>query len=82
MRPLVVLHVRATMKRLHADSTGKSLGAETGRGHCRRRGWSFTAQLTEKQHSQREEILDNTYLYVKVTVDSHLDLLQYTIRQC
>ncbi len=53
VRPLVVLHVRASMERLPANSTGKPLGAQTGRAHSRGRGWSFTAQLTEnKRRSQ------------------------------
>lgn len=58
VRPLVVLHVRASMERLHANSAGKPLGAQTGGAHSRGRRWSFTAQLTEnKQHSQRGRIL-------------------------
>lgn len=55
VRPLVVLHVRASMKRLHAYSAGKPLGAQTaGRARSRGRGWSFAAQLTgNKPHIQR-----------------------------
>lgn len=49
--PLVVLHVRASMKRLHADSTGKPLSTESGRAHCRRGCWSFAAQLREKTNT-------------------------------
>lgn len=30
VRPLVVLHVRASVKRLHAYSTGKSFSVQTG----------------------------------------------------
>lgn len=85
VRPLVVLHVRASMERLHAYSAGKPLGAQTGRAHSRGRGWSFTAQLTEKiQHSQRGGILCVVRsLHAKQLISqSYLHLLQNTIRQC
>lgn len=56
VRPLVVLHVGASVERLHAYSTGKPLGAQTGRAPSGGRGWSFTAQLTQnKWHGQKEQ---------------------------
>lgn len=60
VRPLVVLHVGASVEGLHADATGKPLCAEAGRAHCRRRSWSFAAQLA-KSKSERNKRL---HLYV------------------
>ena len=55
--PLVVLHVRASVERLHAYSAGKPFGAQTGRAHSGGRGWSFTAQLTKNtKHTQMGKI--------------------------
>lgn len=48
VRPLVVLHIGASVERLHAYSAGKPFGAQTRRANRGWRGWSFTAQLTEK----------------------------------
>lgn len=68
VRPLVVLHVGASVERLHADPAGKPLGAQTRRACSRGRGRSFTAQLSEnKQHGQRGQILS-----VVVVTDLHM----------
>ena len=75
VRPLVVLHVRASVKRLHAYSAGKPLGAQaTGRARSRGRGWSFAAQLTgNKPHSQRGGIRSvDRSLHAKTTDFSQL----------
>lgn len=54
--PLVVLHVRASVKRLHAYSTGKPFSVQTGGAYSGGRGRSFTAQLMENGHSQGQRI--------------------------
>lgn len=57
VRPLVVLHVRTSVKRLHAYSTGKPFSVQTGGAYSGGGGRSFTAQLMENRHSQRENRL-------------------------
>lgn len=57
VRPLVVLHVRASVKRFHAYSTGKPFSVQTGGAYSGGRSRSFTAQLMENRHGQREKIL-------------------------
>ena len=83
VRPLVVLHVGASVERLHADSAGKPLGAQTRRARRRGRGRSFAAQLTEnKGHSQRGFwILSVDGSLRAKTNCSYLHLLQDAVRQ-
>lgn len=85
VRPLVVLHIRASVERLHAYAAGEPLGAETGRTHCRGRSWSFTAQLryttnANKQHRQRNTQCRQIFTCQQSL--SYLHLLQNSIRQC
>jgi len=72
--PLVVLHVRASVERLHAYAAGKPLGAQTGRALSRGRGGVFAAQLRDNRgHGQRGGVRDeDRSLHSKTT---HLSLL-------
>lgn len=83
VRPLVVLHVRASVKRLHAYSTGKPFSVQTGGANSGGRGRSFTAQLMENRHSQGENIFAFFFLNKEFQNGffSYLHLLKDTIRQ-
>lgn len=81
VRPLVVLHVRPSVERLHAYSTGKPFSVRTGGAYSGGRGRSFTAQLMENRHGQRGTLLvycNNIFLN---NIFSYLHLLKDTISQ-
>lgn len=81
VRPLVVLHIRPSVKRLHAYSTGKPFSVHTGGAYSGGRGRRFTAQLMENRQGQRGTLLvycNNIFLN---NIFSYLHLLKDTVRQ-